>query len=86
MAIYLITTATEKGEVVPALKSTAVLSVEEFSNLILQTEILAAKEGVIINHDEDYYTAIGIKDKPSGHVQQPVYQQLNDREQPAAAS
>jgi hypothetical protein len=66
LGMYEYITNPKTGEVIPAMKSTAGLSVEDFSDLILQTEILAAQQGHIFKKDADYYEAQGIKDAPSG--------------------
>lgn len=77
------------GEVIPALKSTADLSVEDFANLITNTEILCAKEGIVCQRDEDYFEAIGLRTEQPGmipgrqaavceHRQPPVLNQMSE--------
>ncbi len=48
-------------ERIPSLRSTADLNVQEYMELITQTEILAAKEGILLPRDHDYYEAMGIE-------------------------
>lgn len=48
------------GKVIPAMRSTSDLTVEEFTGLIQQTEILAAQQGIILERGEDYFEAIGL--------------------------
>lgn len=58
---YEYVTNKKTGEVIPSLRSTADLNVTEFMSLITQTEVLAAKEGILLPRDEDYYVSMGVE-------------------------
>lgn len=58
------------GERIPSLRSTADLDVQEYMQLITDTEILAAKEGILLPRDQDYYEALGIDKDSARNVRQ----------------
>lgn len=64
--LYEYETHTKTGEAIAAMRSTSDLTVEEFTGLIQQTEILAAQQGIILERGEDYFEAIGLNtDSPA---------------------
>lgn len=49
------------GEVIPSLRSTADLNVDEMAHLITQVEVLAAKDGILLHRDADYFEAMSLE-------------------------
>lgn len=68
--LYEYVTNKKTGSLIPSLRSTADLNVQEYMDLITQTEVLAAKEGILLPRDHDYYVAMGTEQIPARDGQQ----------------
>lgn len=89
LGMYQYETHPKTGETIAAMRSTSDLTVEEFTGLIHQTEILAAQQGIILERGEDYFEAIGLN---TDSAIMPITQGLDyvstsdRREQPSPAT
>lgn len=58
------------GKVIPVLRSTEDLTMEEYTHMINTTEILAARGGYVFEKGHDYFEALGIEQNPARGGQQ----------------
>jgi hypothetical protein len=75
------------GEVVPSLRSTTDLSVEEMMNVLTQMEVLAARDGIILQRGQDYFEAMGTESREGrqaavGHGVPHTGKQYSEQPQP----